>query len=143
MIYKVEVEPFHDYVIVRTIDNPEKVTPGGIIIPDTAEKQPLCQVVGFGDGITGRPETDPRGKLSVGDIVILQKYIGTKIMLNGHVVQLVKWYDVQAKIKYTIAGTGEEFNPSLPEDYFNSEPEKPGEHALSKGSVITSAANKD
>lgn len=139
MIYKVEVEPFHDFVIVRTIDNPEKVTPGGIIIPDTAEKQPLCQVIGFGDGIPGRIDTNPHGKLEPGDIVILQKYTGTKIDLNGHIVMLVKWYDVQAKIKYTIAETGEEFRPDLPNDYFNSEPEKPGAGQLSKGRLVTSA----
>jgi chaperonin GroES len=140
MIYKVEVEPFHDFVIVRTIENPEKITPGGIIIPDTADKQPLCQVIGFGDGIQGQPHTDPRGKLKPGDIVILQKYTGTKIDLNGHVVQLVKWYDVQAKIKYTVASTGEEFRPDLPEDYFNSDPERPGDHALAKGSLVTKAS---
>jgi co-chaperonin GroES (HSP10) len=133
MLYKVEVQPFHDFVIVRTIDNPETVTPGGIIIPNTADKQPLCQVVGFGDGITGNPATDPRGKLQVGDIVVLQRYTGTKIMLNGHVVQFVKWYDIQGKVKYTVAESGEEFRPSIPEDYFNSKPERSGDHVLSKG----------
>jgi len=139
MIYKVEVEPFHDFVIVRTIENPEKVTPGGIIIPDTAEKQPLCQVIGFGTGIAGQPHTDPRGRLKPGDIVILQKYTGTKIDLNGHLCMLVKWYDVQAKIKYTIVETGEEFCPDLPDDYFNSDPERPGDHALAKGKVVISS----
>ena len=121
MIYKVEVEPLHDYVVVRTIDNPEKTTPGGIIIPDTAEKQPLAQIVALGPGREGIPASDPRHDLAPGDIVLLQKFIGTKVDVNGKICMLVKYLDVQAKIKYSDPETGKEFKPVIPEDYFNTE----------------------
>jgi len=119
MIYTCSVIPFHDFVIVRTIDNPNKVTPGGIIIPETAEKQPLAQVIGFGPGCTGLPQTSPIGILKVGDIVILQRYVGTKVDINGQICMLVKWYDVQAKVIYRDAD-GNEFNPELPSDFFDT-----------------------
>jgi len=117
MIYKCELEPFHDFVLVRMIDNPNRVTPGGIIIPETAEQQPVAQILAFGPGRDGSPSTVPYGKIEVGDLVVMQKYIGTKVDLNGHICMLVKWYDVQGRFRF-VNDKGVEFKPEIPDDFF-------------------------
>lgn len=115
MLYNCEIEPLHDYVLVRLVDNPNKKTPGGLYIPDTAEAQPVAQVLAVGPGREGIPGTTP--SVEKGDLVVLQKYIGTKIDINGTVCLLIKWYDVQAKLKYTDS-LKIEVKPDIPEEFY-------------------------
>ena len=102
------------------VDNPNKVTPGGIVIPDTAESQPVAQVIAFGGGRDGSPSTDPSIHLKVGDLVVMQKYIGTKVEINGTICMLVKWYDIQGRFKFT-DHNGVEFAPEIPDDFFSKQ----------------------
>lgn len=136
MRYRVEIEPYHDYVLVRMIDNPEQMTEGGIIMPNTAEKQPICQVIGFGPGRKGVEGSDPRGSLKIGDLIIMARYIGTKIEFNGSTACMVKYYDIQGTIKFVDKDTGEEFKPEIPEDWFSRD-------TKDKPHPLTSLIHKD
>ena len=75
--------PLHDRVVIERIDAEAK-TPGGIIIPDTAQEKPQQgKVVAVGPG--GR---DDGGKLipidvKVGDRILFGKYSGSEIKLDG------------------------------------------------------------
>ena len=116
MLYNVKCFPMHDWVLVRTVDNPNQRTPGGIWMPETAEQQPIAQVVAWGKGRKEVPSSIP-DDLEEGMLVVLQKYVGTKIGLNGKVHMIVKYYDIQAKLVF-YNEDGTEFIPELPEEFF-------------------------
>jgi chaperonin GroES len=72
-------------IVVRRED-PEEITKGGIIIPETAKGKPTVgYVVAIG------PDVDPQ-QLDVGDKVFFDQYVGTNFSLNGieYVAMLMK-----------------------------------------------------
>jgi chaperonin GroES len=79
----VKIRPLGDRVLVRPIEEAE-VKKGGIIIPDTAKEKPQeGEVVALGTG-----KRDENGKLieftvKKGDKVIISKYGGTEVKLDG------------------------------------------------------------
>ena len=80
---KSKFRPLHDRVVVRRIDAEEK-TKGGIIIPDTAKEKPQeGTVVALG---TGKRDDDGKKiefNVKVGDKVLISKYGGTEIKIDG------------------------------------------------------------
>ncbi len=82
------VKPLYDRILVKRIDQGETVR-GGIIIPDTAKEKPMeGQVIAIGSGrVLDDGKVTP---LSVkpGDRVLIGKYAGTEIKLDGveHVI---------------------------------------------------------
>lgn len=75
-----QFRPLDDRVLVRPLQ-PEEVTRGGLIIPDTAKEKPQeGRVVAVG--------TDENLQVKVGDRILYAKYAGTEIKLNGeeHIV---------------------------------------------------------
>jgi len=78
-----KIRPLQDRVIVKRIAEEEK-TKGGIIIPDTAKEKPQeGKVVALGTG-----KRDEDGKLipfevKKGDRVLISKYGGTEIKIDG------------------------------------------------------------
>jgi chaperonin GroES len=79
----INVKPLGDRVIVQPLDEKE-VKKGGIIIPDTAKEKPQeGTVVALGTG-----KLDDNGKkvdfnVKVGDKVLISKYGGTEIKIDG------------------------------------------------------------
>ena len=77
------VKPLGDRVLVQPIEQ-EEVKKGGIIIPDTAKEKPQeGKVVALGTG-----KRDEAGKLipfevKKGDRVLISKYGGTDIKIDG------------------------------------------------------------
>ena len=87
---KVRVRPLHDRVLIRRLDAAEEVR-GGIIIPDTAKEKPLeAEVVAVGEG--KRLDDGKRAEMSVkaGDTVLIGKYSGTEIKLDGEEYLIVR-----------------------------------------------------
>ena len=98
LLYNVEIQMLHDFVLVKLVDPPEK-RQGCIILPQTSEDTPIAQVVDVGPGREGSPATKPHPDLKKGSFVVLQKYIGTKIVLDGDTHLIVKYYDCQSIVK--------------------------------------------
>lgn len=77
------IKPLGQRVLVKRIES-EEMTAGGIFLPDTAKEKPQeAKIVALGTG--GR---DDEGKLiefsvSVGDIVLISKYGGTEVKVDG------------------------------------------------------------
>jgi chaperonin GroES len=77
------VKPLGDRVLVQAVEQ-EEVKKGGIIIPDTAKEKPQeGKVVAIGTG-----KRDENGKLipfevKKGDRVLISKYGGTEIKVDG------------------------------------------------------------
>ena len=77
------VRPLRDRVLVKRVEEQEQRI-GGIIIPDSAKEKPQqATVVAVGSGrVTDKGETIPLD-VKAGDTVLIGKYSGTEIKLDG------------------------------------------------------------
>src|SRR5438034_11753605 len=90
------LRPLHDRVLVKRVD-PESVVKGGIIIPDTAKEKPQeGVVVAVGNGKL--LENGKRLEMSVkpGDHILLGKYTGTEVKLQGEELLILREDEVLA-----------------------------------------------
>jgi chaperonin GroES len=95
-----KIQPLHDRVIVKRVEE-EETTKGGIIIPDTAKEKPMEGiVVAVGSGKTGE-EGEKKIPLEVkkGDRVLFSKYAGTEITIDGEDHLIMKEEDIIAIVK--------------------------------------------
>jgi chaperonin GroES len=95
------VRPVGDRILVEPVEEKEnKGKKGGIIIPDTAKEKPMeSVVVALGTG-----KTDDNGKkipfeVRKGDRVLINKYGGTEIKLDGKEYKILNSDDVLAVIE--------------------------------------------
>ena len=88
------VKPLGDRVLVQAIEQ-EEVKKGGIIIPDSAKEKPQeGKVIAVGTG-----KRDDSGKLipfevKKGDRVLISKYGGTEIKVDGKEYQIMREDDI-------------------------------------------------
>ena len=84
------VRPLHDRVLVRRIEEAEAKV-GGIIIPDSAKEKPLqAEVIAVGSGrILDTGQKLPLD-LKAGDKVLIGKWSGTEVNLNGEDLLILK-----------------------------------------------------
>ena len=95
------VRPIGDRILVEPVDEKEeKGKKGGIIIPDTAKEKPMeSLVIALGTG-----KTDDKGKkvpfeVKKGDRVLVAKYGGTEIKLDGKEYRILNSDEVLAVIE--------------------------------------------
>jgi len=94
-----KIQPLHDRVIVKRVEEEGK-TKGGIIIPDTAKEKPIEGIVtAVGSG--KREEGGKKIPLDVkeGDKVLFSKYAGTEINIEGEEHLIMKEEDIIAIVK--------------------------------------------
>jgi chaperonin GroES len=90
------ITPLYDRVLLKRVDAAETVR-GGIIIPDTAKEKPMeAEVVAVGEG-----KFDDNGKrvpmsLKAGQKVLIGKYSGTEVKLDGVDMVIVREDEVMA-----------------------------------------------
>ena len=95
-----KIQPLHDRVIVKRVEEEEK-TKGGIIIPDTAKEKPIEGIV----AAVGSGRIDEKGEkkmpleVKVGDRVLFSKYAGTEIKIDGEEHLIMKEEDIIAIVK--------------------------------------------
>ena len=91
-----KIQPLGERVLVEPLKE-EETTKGGIIIPDTAKEKPQQgKVVAVGTG-----KKDDNGKtiefnVKKGDTVLMPKYGGTEIKLDGKEYQIMREDDILA-----------------------------------------------
>jgi chaperonin GroES len=77
------VKPLYDRILVKRNDAGEEVR-GGIIIPDSAKEKPLeALVMAVGAGKRNEAGECVPLTVKVGDSILLGKYAGTEVKLNG------------------------------------------------------------
>ncbi len=90
----INVKPLGDRVLVKPLEEKE-VKKGGIIIPDNAKEKPQeGEVVALGTG-----KTDDDGKkveftVKKGDKVLISKYGGTEIKIDGENYLIMREDDI-------------------------------------------------
>ncbi len=93
------IRPLHDRVLARRIEQEEEVR-GGIIIPDTAKEKPQeAEVVAAGPGKLN--DSGDRSPIDVksGDRILIGKYSGSEIKLNGHEYVILREDEILAVIE--------------------------------------------
>jgi chaperonin GroES len=77
------VRPLRDRILVKRIEETEQRI-GGIIIPDTAKEKPqVAKVVAVGNGRINDKGTVFPLDVKAGEYVLIGKYAGTDIKLDG------------------------------------------------------------
>ena len=89
-----KIQPLGDRVLVEPAKE-EEVKKGGIIIPDTAKEKPQQGIV----IAVGTGKVDDTGKkipfnVKKGDKVLMPKYGGTELKLNGKEYQIMREEDI-------------------------------------------------
>lgn len=93
-----KIKPLADRVVVKRVAA-EETTKGGIILTSAAKEQPqIAEVVAVGPG--GIVEGNEVGMyLKVGDKVIISKYSGNEVKLDGEEYSILRQSDVLAIVE--------------------------------------------
>ena len=92
------IKPLFDKVVVEAVKAEEK-SKGGIILTAAAQEKPAtCLVVAVGPGgvIDGK---DVTMQVKVGDKVLLSKYSGTEVKLDGKEYTIIRQSDILAIVE--------------------------------------------
>jgi chaperonin GroES len=100
------IQPLHDRVIVKRIDEGEQVR-GGIIIPDSAKEKPQEGEV-IAAGLGKYKEDGSRQALDVktGDRILFGKYGGSEIKVDGAELLIMREDEILGVITRAGAATG-------------------------------------
>ncbi len=94
-----KIRPLHDRVVVRRLEE-EKLSPGGIVIPDSATEKPIQgEVIATGNGkILDSGEV--RGlDVKAGDKILFGKYSGTEVKIDGEELLVMREDDIMGVIE--------------------------------------------
>ena len=96
---KINIQPLFDNVLVKPLEQEEKL-PSGIVLPDSAKEKPqMGQVMAVGPG-----GIDDKGKktkvvVKVGQKVMYKKWGGNEIKVNGQEWMIVEQKDILAIVE--------------------------------------------
>jgi chaperonin GroES len=86
--------PLKDRLLVKYSDEPEKSS-GGLYIPDTAKEKPQKgEVIAAGPGRITDDGKLQKMDVKVGDVVLFEKYSGSKINIDNEEYLIIKEDDV-------------------------------------------------
>lgn len=92
------IKPLADRVVVK-MGEAEETTKSGIVLANSAKEKPqVAEIIAVGAGgvVDGK---EIKMELKVGDKVLLSKYSGTEIKLDGEQVTIVRQSDVLAVVE--------------------------------------------
>jgi chaperonin GroES len=92
------IQPLYDRVVIKRMEE-ERLSAGGIVIPDTATEKPIKgEIVAVGEGKPlDNGQVRPL-KVKKGDKVLFGKYSGTEIKHNGTEYLVIREEDIFAVI---------------------------------------------
>ncbi len=92
------IKPLADRVVIKMVEA-EETTKSGIILAGSAKEKPsVAEVVAVGKGgvVDGKEVTM---ELKVGDKVLISKYAGTEVKLDGQEYTILRQSDVLAVVE--------------------------------------------
>ena len=88
------IQPLGQRVLVKRLDA-EEVSSGGIVLPDTAKEKPQeAEVIALGTGGKDDDGNVIEFTVKVGDKVLISKYGGTEVKLDGEDVLILSESDI-------------------------------------------------
>ncbi len=92
------IQPLHDRIVIKRMEE-EKVSAGGIVIPDSAKEKPIKgQVIAVGEGKPLDNGQVRAPKVKAGDKVLFGKYSGTEVKIDGEELLIAREDDILAII---------------------------------------------
>lgn len=93
------INPLHDRVVIRRLDE-ERTSAGGIVIPDSAAEKPAQgEVIAIGPGkMLDSGKVHPLA-VKVGQKVLFGKYAGTEVKLSGKEYIVMREDDIMGIIE--------------------------------------------
>ena len=91
------IKPLGDRVVIKMVET-EETTKSGIVLPGSAKEKPqYAEVIAVGPGgvVDGKEITM---EVKVGDKVLLSKYAGTEVKLDGVEYTILRQNDILAKL---------------------------------------------
>jgi chaperonin GroES len=93
-----KIRPLHDRVIVKRLEE-DRISPGGIVIPDTAAEKPVRgKVIAIGKGRILDNGQVRQCDIEVGDEILFGKYSGAEVKFEGDELLVMREEDVMAVI---------------------------------------------
>ncbi len=92
------IKPLADRVVIKMVEA-EETTKSGIILAGSAKEKPqIAEIVAVGPGgiVEGK---EVKMELAVGDKVLMSKYAGTEVKLDGQEYTILRQSDILAKIE--------------------------------------------
>lgn len=89
------IKPLADRVVIKMLEA-EETTKGGIILASAAQEKPqVAEIVAAGPGgvVDGK---EVKMEVKVGDKVLISKYSGTEVKLDGQEYTIVRQSDILA-----------------------------------------------
>ncbi|AGH94808.1 GroES family chaperonin [Pseudobdellovibrio exovorus] len=99
--YSKAITPLGDRLVVR-VQGSERVTAGGIIIPDSASTATgylKAEVLAAGTGSKNKKGLLKPLDVKVGDLVLFNSYAGTKVTFNSEELQIIHESDVMGVVQ--------------------------------------------
>ena len=94
-----KIRPLADRILVKRLEEKEEVR-GGIIIPDSAKEKPQeCKVVAVGPGRVDDSGNRVPMDVKKGDRILMGKYSGTEVKIDGIEHLIMREDDVLAIIE--------------------------------------------
>ena len=91
--------PLGDRVVVRRLDEDQK-TPGGIIIPDTAQEKPQeGEIIAVGPGAIDEHGKRIAPEVKAGDFVLFGKWSGSEVKVAGEELFIMKESDIMGVLE--------------------------------------------
>lgn len=85
------IRPLADRVVIKMLEA-EETTKSGIVLPGTAKEKPqIAEVVAAGPGTD-----EVKMEVKAGDKVLISKYAGTEVKIDGDEYTIVKQGDILA-----------------------------------------------
>ena len=99
--YSKAVTPLLDRVVVKVLSG-ERVTAGGLIIPETASMATgylKAKVLAIGSGLKTKKGSLKPLDVQVGDTVLFASYAGTKVVFNSEELEIIHESDVMGVVQ--------------------------------------------
>ncbi len=89
-----QIKPLGSRVVIKKFEAEEK-TKSGIVLPGQAQEKPqMAEVIAVGPGTE-----DVKMELKAGDKVIISKYSGTEVKVDGQEYTILKQEDILAVVE--------------------------------------------
>ena len=91
------IRPLGERVVIKMLET-EETTKSGIVLPGSAKEKPqVAVVIAVGTGSDSDEMKEP--ELSVGDKVLISKYAGTEVKIDGEELTILNISDVLAVVE--------------------------------------------
>jgi chaperonin GroES len=92
-----KIRPLADRVVVKMLEG-EETTKSGIVLPGTAKEKPqMAKVLAVGPGGVFEGK-EIKMEVKVGDKVIMSRYAGTEVKIDGEELTILRQNDVLAVV---------------------------------------------